>query len=48
MVVWYNPNEGDDEEREIIWNDLNRIVDRVGNGYRLCMLGDLNGWTGDR
>ena len=21
---------------------------RVGNGYRLCMLGDLNGWSEDR
>ena len=21
---------------------------RVGNGYRLCILGDLNGWIGDR
>ena len=21
---------------------------RVGNGYRLCMVGDLNGWIGDR
>ena len=19
-------------------------MDRVGNGYKLCMLGDLNGW----
>ena len=21
--------------------------DSVGNGYRLCLLGDLNGWVGD-
>ena len=21
---------------------------KVGNGYRLCMLGFLNGWIGDR
>ena len=24
------------------------IQDRVENGYRLCILGDLNGWIGDR
>ena len=23
-------------------------MDRVGNGYRLCMLRDLNGWIGNR
>ena len=23
-------------------------MDRVGNGYRLCMLGYLNGWIRDR
>ena len=23
-------------------------MDRRGNGYRLCVLGDLNGWFGDR
>ena len=23
-------------------------MDKVGNGYRLCLLGDLNGWVGDR
>ena len=40
--------EGDGEEREGFWNDLARVVDRVGNGYRLCMLGDLNVWVGDR
>ena len=50
MVVGYVPNEGDDEERERFWNDLDRIVDRVGNEYRLCPLGDLKGsesviWT---
>ena len=25
-----------------------RAVDKVGNGYRLSMLGDLNGWIGNR
>ena len=23
-------------------------LDSVGNGYRLCILGNLNGWLGDR
>ena len=39
MVLRYGPKE----ER----NDMDRIVDRVGNGYRLCILGDLNGWIGE-
>ena len=38
------PSKGDDEERERFWNYLDRVVDRVGNRYRLCVLGDLNGW----
>ena len=36
MVVGYNPSDGDGEERERFWNELDRVVDRVGNGYRLC------------
>ena len=48
MMVGYGPNEGDGEERDRFWNDMDRIVDRVGNGYRLCTLRDLNGWIGDR
>ena len=27
---------------------MDRILDRVGNGYRLCILADLNGWIKDR
>ena len=27
---------------------MDRTLDSVGNEYRLCILGDLNGWTGDR
>ena len=42
------PNEGDGEERVIIWNDLDMIKDTVGKGYTLCILGVLNGWIGDR
>ena len=47
-VVGYGLNEGIGEERERFWNDMDRTVDRVGNGYRLCVLGDLNEWIGDR
>ena len=39
---------GNAEEREGFWNDLDKVKDRVCNGYRLCVLGDLNGWVGDR
>ena len=48
MGVRYGPNEGIGEERERFWNEMGRTVDRVGNRYRLCLLGDLNGWFGDR
>ena len=44
----YGPNEGDGEERDRFWNDMNRTLDSIGNGYRLCILGDLNGWIEDR
>ena len=27
---------------------MDRILDIVGNGYRLCILGDLNGWIEDK
>ena len=27
---------------------MDRILDIVGNGYKLCILGDLDGWIGDR
>ena len=40
VVVEYSPSEGDVDERDRFWNDMNRILDRVGNGYRLCILGD--------
>ena len=48
VVVGYSSSEGDVEKRDRFWNDMDRILDRVGNGYRSCILGDLNGWTGDR
>ena len=34
--------EGDGEERDRFWNDMDRSLDSVGNGYRLCILEDLN------
>ena len=40
----YGANEDDVEERSIFWNDLDMIKDRIGNGYRLSILGDINGW----
>ena len=27
---------------------MDRTLDSGGNGYRLCILGDLNEWIGDR
>ena len=33
MLVVYDPTKGEGEERKRFWNDLERIVDRVGNGY---------------
>ena len=45
--IRYGPNEGN-EDGEKFWNDFNRIVDILGNGYRLCVVGDLSGWNGDR
>ena len=44
MVVGYSPNERNGEERERLWNDL----DRVGNRGKLCVLEDLNVWIGER
>ena len=35
-------------KKEIFWNDMDRTLDSVGNVYRLYILGDLSGWTGDR
>ena len=43
MVVGYGPNEEDGEERDRFWNDMDKTVDNVGNGYRLFILRGLNG-----
>ena len=42
VVVRYGPNV-EEEERGRFWNDMDRTLDNIGNGYRLCILGDLNG-----
>ena len=47
VVVGFGPNEGDDEERDRFWNDMDRTLESVVNEYRLCILGNLNGWKGD-
>ena len=39
----YGPRKGNGEEREMLCNKL----DRVSNGYILCILEDLNRWVGD-
>ena len=44
----YGPIDGDSEERDRFWSDMDRTLDSVGNGYRLCILGYLNRWIGDR
>ena len=44
VVLEYGPNEGDGEERDRFWNDMDRILDSVGNGYSMC----INGSIGDR
>ena len=41
VVVVYGSTEGIGEEREGFWNELDKTVDRIGNGYRLCGSGDL-------
>ena len=48
VVLEYGHKERNGEERERFWNVLDRIVDRVCNGYTLCVLDDLNGWIGYR
>ena len=42
--VGYSPNEGYGEERERFWNDLDRVADRVGNRYKLSVLGKRRIW----
>ena len=46
VAVGYGSNEGDSEEMDRFWNDMDRTLDSAGNGYRLWILGDLNVWIG--
>ena len=46
-MVGYGSNEGDGEERDRFWNYMDRTLNSVRNGYRLCILGVLNGWIED-
>ena len=48
IVVVYDPTEKNIEEKEKLWSDLERVVDRLDTEYRLYLLGDLNGWVRDR
>jgi len=49
LVVAYGPvNDRSDEEKVRFWNDLGRAMNEIGNGYRVIVMGDLNGWVGDR
>ena len=43
VVVGYGPSKGDSEERDRFWNNMYSILDRIGNGYRLCIPVALNG-----
>ena len=47
MVVAYNSTKLEVEESEKFWNDVDRVVDRIGNGYILYLLGYLDRWIGD-
>ena len=48
VVMGYIPNEGDSEERDRFWNNMERTLDSTGNRYRLCTQGDLNRSIRDR
>ena len=30
------------------YGDFGRVLEREGTGYRLFVMGDMNGWLGDR
>ena len=42
VFVSYVIIKGDNQERERGWNNLKRVLDRVLNGYKLCVMGDLD------
>lgn len=34
-------------KKDKVWSKLGRMVDKIGNGYRLMIMRDLNGWIGN-
>ena len=46
VMVVYGPTEEDVEERERFWNDF--VTDRISKGYKLGIMGDLNGCVGNK
>src|SRR5678815_5909294 len=48
VVVTYGPSKGNVEESTIFWDNLNDVLDGVSRSFRLIVLGDLNGWIGDK
>ena len=46
VVMRYGFSEAEGEERDRFGNGMDRTLDTVGNGYRLCILEDLNEWIG--
>ena len=53
VVVGYGPSEGDGGERDRFWNDMDRILDRVGNRldenrYNWCFRSSRREYNGRR
>ena len=48
FVWWWGTAPMKERVNKEFWNDMDRALDGVWNDYRLCILGDLNGWIGDR
>ena len=42
--MYYHCEE--DEKKGRLCNDLYSVLHRIGNGYRLRVMGDINGWVG--
>lgn len=48
IVVAYGPcNDRSVREKDKFWRDLEKVMNAVGNGYRLLVVGDLNGKVGE-
>ena len=42
--MYVYPTE-DVEERKRFCNDLDSVLNKVGDRYKLCGMGDMNGWV---